>query len=1102
MIEWITTLIGIGGSFAANIASAAVTKEKKDTKGLYNVKDVKPRQIMGDRGDEDNGFYPNLFYQPLVGNAVPDAVSNSNINLVVITGRFASGKSRAVYEFLKSDECKYSNVFIVPTTGERRSCIEYVSSQIETLNPDDTIVVIDDINNIFDVDASDLGLGSILSTLTNRSFKVLITLSKGERFYKKFMDNCRVGCDLYRGKRSGSVIKTIEIPKIEKGDNCFIWCRTNFFSGLYSTVIGGYIPNLKRSIERNLYIINNYETARNLLISYYVGVKFRHNEGVKAYHIRKMYTLKFGDISDADFDDAIETLKALGFIAEDYDYEGEGTAYKVNDMMIYDAFVSQCGCGLMGKQAYSLMANTIDAEKEQSKWLLSTDPDSPTLYSRILFHSRLKETKDYAKECLNGILNDEEHFSQEHLQPYLEDPIPALIEIYGEGEYYEVRKLIEQKGIVPTIEIVCALLRISPRTLIQDEIVDYAQHLVNKFELQRTIYYYRCVEQLDPEYDMQRVEAVQAIYDDDPDGEFMLLNYQRYCTELLSKAMNKSMSDFFWDNIAPTGLTLNKKSVYSYCDNVSKKTRNLQSETLLVDFFVRSAKYDWDINRCTMASILLEACPTFGVCYNLYNVVIDSLGEEDIENHALSLDEVRCMLIFPLLNKLSYKREDDVDKARELVLQCLSSGDERDDVWFSSRRKILNKYLSRMGSYDSMLEELKFITDSNLKDFVNDDTIATAVSVVNKTMDDNFNYRGVLEDVKKISELKAEYGKVTHPSYNTSLYKLARRMLDRKADVAEVSELLGYVDESVGTDNEIIVAARLGCILNEEEAIREIEEQKDKIKDDHYINPDMISNLMMSVNGRFRKSRLIREKMEELIKCYVKHVNIPNHSLYRQLLRYDLATGKLKPENLIEKVDSLNDRFLAAQMPLVDNGYDLFRVCIKSPFVDVWTALDLLYEVDRQSLADSRKSDLWRVKLLKNFVEKMTRDNTLTSEDVRTIVTGDLQDMIDRHIDVDYSTDINNIVKSLGVLKRRYNIKGFFALNFPLTSIYPNMRHGAWKYYVTTQSLDSLHESSLIWFIKREEEWLVRNPHGDRSYLQMAIKELRRRDPNAEIPAI
>ena len=212
-------LLNLLGSFALNIASSAAydaykSKDGKNTVGIFRVKDINSRQIMGDRGDVGNGFHPELYYLPLVGSAVSDAVSNSSINLIVITGRFASGKSRAVYEFLKSNDCTYRNVYIVPTEG--RSCIESASIQIKKLKPDDTIVVIDDINKLFDEKASDLGLGDFLSSLTNRSFKVLITISTGERFYKRFMDNCRVGSDTYRGTRSNSVIKTIEIPKIEK----------------------------------------------------------------------------------------------------------------------------------------------------------------------------------------------------------------------------------------------------------------------------------------------------------------------------------------------------------------------------------------------------------------------------------------------------------------------------------------------------------------------------------------------------------------------------------------------------------------------------------------------------------------------------------------------------------------------------------------------------------------------------------------------------------------------------------------------------------------------------------------------------------------------
>ena len=1091
-------LLSNGLSVALGIVSnAAYIKGRFKKKDLFKVKDIEPSQIMGDRGLVENGFRSDLYYKPLIRDSVIDAVNNDNINHIVITGRFASGKSRAVYEYLKSEKCPYSNVFIVPTS--EKVSFESLCSQIEKVDPEDTIIVIDDINNIFDKDADDLGLGKFLGFLSNRSFKVLITLSTGEALFKKFRKNCRKGCDTYRGSRSSSVIKIIEIPKIEKDSKCYRWCRTNFKAGSYSTVIGGYISTLNRSIEKNLFTLETYKTALNLLISYYVGVKYRHNEGAKGSHIREMYSLRYGEINDVDFDDAIETLKTLGFIAEDYDSD-KGKRYKINDMMIYESFVSQCGRGLLGQDAYEKMANTIEVERKQCDWLLDTREEKSILYSRILYHSKLKETKEYVKNKLNEILNDDKNYSQEFLQPYLESPIPALIEIFGESEYYEVRNMIDVRGIVPTIEIASALIRIAPRTLIKDEIVNYAQDLVKKYGLQQTIYYYRCIEQLDPEYDVQRVEIVKNLLNENPNGFFIQTDYQRYCTDLLCKAIDTVKSEYFWNSIAPKGLSLNKKSIHLYCEIVKKKTRNQQTETLLLNVFKKTIGYELDINRFSLANILLDACPSFDICYKLYDDVVESLSEDDIANSAITMDEVRCILIFPLLDKLSYKREEDVEKAHTIVTEILTSGGEHDNVWFSSRRKILNKYLSRMGSYDSMYSELEFFTDKNLKDFVSDDTIATALSVINTTIDNNREYSGVLQDVQKTVDLKTKYGKVTDPSYYTSLYTLARRMLENQANKSDIIKVLEYAGESKEENNEIIRAARLGCILEEEDVKNEINAQKEEIEEKHYINPDMISNLMLSINARFSESTDIRKAMTELIERYTSHVNIPNHSLFRQMLSYELAIRNFESEDLIKEINLLNDSLLAAQIPLIEDGNDLFRVCIISPHIDVWKALDLMYAVDRQSLEDSRKSDLWRVKLLKKYVEKLTKDKSLTSEEIYKIVTEDLQQMIDRHTDVDYSTEINNIVNDLKYLKRYYKIESVrkkekpFALNFPISSIDPKMRHSAWMHYVNTQTLDSLHESSLKWFIIREEIGL-KKPNTDRTYLKMAINEYRSRDP-------
>lgn len=1093
--------INIGSSFAYDALKKKAISLVNDKdpeaqrKRLYTVEDLTPVDIMGDKGDEQFGFRPDLFYHHPMMDEFAGGVLDKSVQMIVVTGRFASGKSRMVYEYLKSDICPFDNVYVAkPLDGQ-----DLILKDISTLNPDNTAVVIDDINMFFDESAGeDLGIGEMMRTLVSRHIKTLVTLSMGENGYRQFLSCCERGSDIYRGSQHSAVFRVVEIPKIVIGDSFHQWCSANLRGGKFSTVVGGYVPGLQRSIDANINSITHNTIAMNVLVSFVVGSKYRHEVGRTDSFIRLMYTKRFGEISDLDYEDAIETLKIGGFISDDLDYDGEEMAYKLSDSSIYFTFQMRCAQGWMGKNVWEVMANSTVAEQRQCDWLLSCDPDDPLLYSRAIVHSQLAASKEYVRDKMDEHLKEKGYTMANIPEGFLLNPIPAILEFSGVNGYKALRKAVDDNGLKPTIEIVNAIIRVAPLTMLKDEILDYAYHLKEDFRLAPTIYYYRCLEMAYDGYDVDCVLDAKELYDNDPDGEFSAVNYQRYSTDLLCKAVNGDDSETFWKEIATKGLDINRKSVQLYCDAVNKNARNRLAEKLYIDFWQKSPAFNWDLNRTNVAWILISSCPMFSTRYRIYEMAISTLKPEDYFDFAPDIDGLKCKLALRLFDRLSYKRKNDMQTAHQLVAGLLEKPEVCSSEWYASSIKILNKYLSRFGYYADFEAELNSLTggDPNLVDGT---TIASALTVVKTSLKDNKTYPNAPDDIRSIVALREKYQTGNEPMFNSSLYGIVRILLERGLDAPTAHELLGYADASIDVDNDMSRAARISCILTESEALAEADRQINELTDvinsrKYYYNSDFISNLILAALIRFEHSIPLFRKIDEIIKLYERHINLPKHSYYAQLLRYDLMANDMSADDIIEEINYFNDRLLSARLPLVDKDHDLFRIALKSQYTDASTALALLHEVDRQTALDPVKASLWNAKILKNFIEKLLRDETLSATDVEQIVMKDLQGLVDRHFDVDYTTDIDYIVTLLKEIKHRYNLPQYFALNFPLSSIYPAMRHRAWDSYLSTNSLASIHDSSLDWFIQRERKGLQLNPNQDDSYLQMALEEKKSRN--------
>lgn len=104
---------------------------------------------MGDRGKEENGFQSSKYLTRDIDCKISQRIPTCN--LVVVTGAFTSGKSRAVYEYIKSAACPslFNRVYLAHEHKDK--CKE----DIQYLSPD-TLIVLDDINTLWGPDSNDL----------------------------------------------------------------------------------------------------------------------------------------------------------------------------------------------------------------------------------------------------------------------------------------------------------------------------------------------------------------------------------------------------------------------------------------------------------------------------------------------------------------------------------------------------------------------------------------------------------------------------------------------------------------------------------------------------------------------------------------------------------------------------------------------------------------------------------------------------------------------------------------------------------------------------------------------------------------------------------
>lgn len=1115
LIGIIASLLGLGG-----VAWPYIQKKRQIKRALFKPKDIMPDDIMGDRGKVEYGYRENSWCTRDIEKQLDDAINDTNSYVTVLTGHYASGKSRLVYHYLRSGNCPFSRVY-APNTSD--TTIDDITSIVRHIDAKTTIIVFDDIDVLFANSATDdLGLTALFSIIHNKGIKTIVTLTDGTNHFDQFISNCNHGD--YKGKKPQKKINHIRINEIERGDDCYLWCVAHLKNEGFSTVIGGYVSELSREIPESINSLTDEE--KKALVTYYISTKFRRHDGREKRILLTLHNSLWNraeqHIEEEDFNSALGHLVKIGFLKRQAKGR-QGTSeyreyYVPSNRRLYDAFMARGAANqIQGDQRLNLhlyTANTPEAERLQIDGFLQKDPSNPILYSRVISHSLFDENINYIEKKLM------DHLSSNGLERCIPEafyqPIGDLIRRKSDG--FEFAKKWISEGKIELNEHIISSLLVRPQE--REEITKYLneQELPVTDENATTVFYHSCKELISTEFDGDRATRAYNLYQQQSNDRYTRQNYSKFCECILNKANSIKRIESFWDLISTSGveLLLNRNAIKRYFIELSKGNNRGSKDQIIVQAyssicehwnsfsFIKSYADESEINleaiSTSMTKEAIKGCRQLQYVFEIYDIFC--------KNESISNDRTLNMVSYDIFDKANPLSEDDINTTRQLLINRLLATKEGGAAAF----KMINKYLEKMTSLQMIIDESKKIkNECNWEgELIDRDTINVMLKVarteIKKGIDIN-DVIDVINDLKRICEIQSDKNFVQSPIFKTEIYSCARELIKKGATQEQISTVLSYANintinnRDALNENERLVfdiseRARPASITDINEAIKLVTDCIGFIQDNEFIHPDIIANILLMYSISFRnyedvsQRNQLQKKIEALIHEFDDKVQMPNTPYCSQVLYYNLQEHEIDIEKLKPFIDTRLKQLYDMGEDLDKANNDFFRIAIENNRVSVKDAFTLL--TDAVTLGDkARRPREYRLKarLLTAFVHKIASLNNppLNSDQKKNYMIR-IQEIINKHQYLDYSEEAWRIVADVRNLQ--------LGINFPITSLDRTTRHQTWDYYVTEQKTYMLDEGTISVFIKREKDDMVNgnNPNGQ-DYIDQANLELEARKP-------
>lgn len=1140
-------IIGVIGSIIAAIIGYLVallwkkifnTSSKQEKKRiesfLMHPHEVKPTDIMGDRGEIKYGYREDSWYERKdLEQALINSVQSSNSCVTVITGKFASGKSRLVHHYLTSEDCQFEWVYAPKTSTTK---IDDIINTIKSprFNSHDILLVLDDIDELYrNNTADDLGLTELMNQIHYKRIKTIITVTEGTYRFDDFKKNCKRGSSnsFLHSEGTQLEIKFIRIKDIVKDDDCHKWCIAELKDDGFSTVIGGYVPELSREIPTNIDLLSDED--KKTLVTHYVSTKYRRHEGKEKELIRSLHQQLWRELATAtvestSFDKSLGHLVKLGFLDKVID-ENDNIFYQIGSQRLYYAVIARCA--IMNDKENKLeelqryyTQRTPEGEEKQIDCYLNMESgdleERALTYSRLISHSLFDSSIDH----IWVRMQDEFHLTSDPAPESLYQPIGDIIRRKSDG--LDLAKELIEKNIIKSSEIIIANLL--SRTQDRAQAIKYINTLPHiNDENAETIFYLRCKELTSLDFDDERVKRAQRLYTEQlrnsTDSHLVKANYIKYCDSILIKAISSNRIDEFWTRLTTNWhiqLLLGKKSFRQFFEAIGANNPNgikngiiLNAYKKICDNWEHISFYDISEKKVPnshdsfmhMTQFAITQCKSLDLACDIYEYF--KTKTDLIDN------QVANRVSYPIFGKITHKKDRCLDRVRNVLVERIQSEESPERC-----HKMINTYLKHMSSLKMIYREIdKIIEESGWqnKKLIDRDTINIMLAVLRNNIHDgdSIDEQNIENNIVTIIGMLEKHGFNPSPHFNTLIYSCAQELILKNASTELIETVRGYAkidiinrdapnsEERVFFD--ISERARIPSIISSDEAINVINDCIKYIDENGFLHPDMIANIIQMYFNSFKSHESaveMKNRINLLIKKFDKNVKTPNYPYSKQKMRFMISENQQNINEIIDYIEGCFDQLVKMGLPLEYRGYDLYLSAIHDDHISVYDAYKLLEEAakhpdkDEDSVGYDPYTYYFKASLITEFMKRLQKSHP----DVETFkyYLDCIQTLIKKHSHLSYIQDagkISKIITDSGI--------NSIGIDFPITSRYASLRHEMWDYYAGRQELYKLDERTINRFIEQENKGNQSKtyPAGD-YYIKRAQEELDSRKSIVEKP--
>lgn len=1069
----------------------AAVQEKKagaERYGLFSTKQARedPGIIMGDRGSREAGFRKRVYFERDIDEELRKHLMGvpRTTNIVVITGRYTNGKSRAIQQFI-SREKAFERIFKPNPTGRFQDLI----TEVKRL-PQGTLIVLDDINEYWvrseEGSFSLESVKSLFAAINDRNLPCIATISNGSPDYREFCEKVKDN-DEAKGRHKQKTIPFIEIEDIQENDEIHMRCTSNFGHSLYAKAIGGYIPELTRHVEVNLNHILDQPVASFFLAAFLILNKYRKQQCTVFEKVNRMYEVivRTGHVQDVCplpqslYDRSLDVLYSTGFLLQ---CEGR-RLLQIDDITLYRAFEDRCAeRNVKYPILLKYLSGTKEAELNQICRLVEMDGEDPEYYARAITKCSYSAHVDTVARWLfkkffegDPLRVKEVYLSRPETMDKLRSAMGMVI---GRSEKpIPLCDKILASGITPDICLVSELLRAAKTNQPPKEkhqIIDYALALKEQYRLDEDMYFLYMMEDCDLDYDSERAGKVADMFLDSPRTADMEKGFQRYCKLLAQKADSSDRMDEYFRLLGEVpALSVNPRIINAlvYRINGRKGAAATALFKKLADNLLSDdapGQIDFHSRNSGIISIL-RLCKDARTALDIYHQAA-SVIKESMDSHSVFyLEDVKVLSVMALylarlMQRVSFASPEYLDIYR-ILEDCIR------DAWYREQDhlhrtdplaagKFFNALLNNQPTSPESLDGL-FNLYGDKTVFPGDRDINTlnsmaetairslpALSEKNDRHTKEMRSRRCesLENLAiRLDELRKNEDLSADGRYYLFLFRIIDNIqhTDSHFDTTAVRNLIK--DKKIVEENEILKSQEVKLTGDRDLVHRRANECENKLKNG-IIQMDLINHLLGKFCDDFYQDKDLRDKLDRLVAKTMARIQHSVHD-YQHYLDYILAT---ESPSLDEIIDWMFEAWTALQcsgFPLRKKNGDILCTVINAPEINMEEAIaivDAAIHYDRHYR--SQDMSLFHFDTLAVLASKYRKEaRDITDKRELSRYADEIQRIVDSLTEIGYDDERNTSNRLLTPVKQVIETKLFRhnRIRIPFESTIMSVRHNA-----------------------------------------------------------